>query len=88
MPHRLVRWALLATPVIVLAERTWALRWMSDDGFINLRIVSQLVHGHGPVFNIGERVETSTSPLWVFVLAAGFTVVCVCACVSCNRTRR
>jgi hypothetical protein len=69
--HRFVRWALLAIPVIVLAERAWALRWMSDDGFINLRVVSQLVHGHGPVFNIGERVETSTSPLWIFTLATG-----------------
>jgi arabinofuranosyltransferase len=69
--HRIVRWGLLATPVIILVERAWALRWMSDDGFINLRVVSQLVNGHGPVFNIGERVETSTSPFWIFMLATG-----------------
>jgi arabinofuranosyltransferase len=32
---------------------------------------SQLVYGHGPVFNVGERVETSTSPLWIFILFLG-----------------
>jgi arabinofuranosyltransferase len=44
---------------------------MSDDGFINLRVVRQITSGHGPVFNAGERVEASTSPLWTFVLTAG-----------------
>jgi arabinofuranosyltransferase len=42
---------------------------MSDDGYINLRIVWNVVHGHGPVFNVGERVEVGTSPLWIAVLA-------------------
>jgi arabinofuranosyltransferase len=69
--HRLIRWALLAAPVIVLAERAWARRSMQDDGFIHLRVVSNVVHGNGPVFNVGERVEASTSPLWVFFLAVG-----------------
>jgi arabinofuranosyltransferase len=69
--HRLLRWALLAAPVFILAERAWARRSMSDDGFINLRVVSQIVHGNGPVFNIGERAEASTSPLWIYTLSVG-----------------
>jgi len=69
--HRLTRWALLALPVAVLAERAWSRRWMSDDGFINLRVVRQITSGHGPVFNAGERVEAATSPLWVFLLTLG-----------------
>jgi len=48
---------------------------MSDDGFINLRIVDQLTSGHGPVFNQGERVEAATSPLWIYVLTAADLVV-------------
>jgi arabinofuranosyltransferase len=44
---------------------------MSDDGFINLRVVSQIQAGHGPVFNVGERVEATTSPLWVLLLTIG-----------------
>lgn len=65
----LVQRAVLAVPVVVLAVGAWSYRYISDDGFINLRVVSQLVHGNGPVFNAGERVEAVTSPLWVGVLA-------------------
>lgn len=43
-------------------------RWIHDDGFINLRIVRNLVAGAGPVFNYGERVEAGTSPLWLALL--------------------
>ena len=42
---------------------------MSDDGFIYLRVVRNFVEGHGPVFNVGERVEAATGPMWVGVLA-------------------
>ncbi len=68
-------WALCAVPLVVLAERAWALRWMNDDGFITLRVVDQLMDGHGPVFNPGERVEAATSVLWVATLAAGDLVL-------------
>ncbi len=61
-------WLLFALPLVVLAVGSWRYRWMSDDGFINLRVVRQIQDGHGPVFNAGERVEASTSPLWVAVL--------------------
>src|SRR5438034_9602576 len=67
----LVAAALLAIPVVVLALGAWNYRWMADDGFINLRIVKQIEAGHGPVFNVGERVEASTSPLWIGLLLAG-----------------
>lgn len=44
-------------------------RWMSDDGYIVLRVAENLVSGHGPVFNPGERVEAVTSPLWLLIVA-------------------
>jgi arabinofuranosyltransferase len=71
----LICFAIALVPIVVLAIQGWDRRWMSDDGFINLRVVDQLLHGHGPVFNAGERVEASTSPLWVLLLAATRTVV-------------
>jgi arabinofuranosyltransferase len=74
-PGAVLSWGLAAVPVAVLAERAWALRWMNDDGFITLRVVDELLDGHGPVFNAGERVEASTSVLWVLVLALGDTVL-------------
>jgi len=66
----LLRAAAFAAPVVALAWAGWSRRWMSDDGFVNLRVVDQIAHGNGPVFNAGERVEASTSPLWILVLAA------------------
>jgi len=44
-------------------------RWMSEDGFHYLRIAEQIQHGHGPVFNADQRVESATSPTWVWILA-------------------
>jgi len=74
MRHRVVSWVIVTLPILVLAERGWSRRHMSDDGYIHLRVVKQLLAGHGPVFNVGERVEASTSPLWVFILAVADVV--------------
>ena len=46
----------------------WQRRWMSDDGLIVLRTVRNLLAGNGPVFNVGERVETNTSTLWQYLI--------------------
>lgn len=59
---------LFAAPIGLFAFAAWSQRWMSDDGFIYLRVVDQLRAGNGPVFNPGERVEATTSPLWVALL--------------------
>ncbi len=48
---------------------------MTDDGFINLRVARMILDGHGPVFNVGERVEATTSTLWVWLIAAGDIVL-------------
>lgn len=58
----------IMVPIICFAVVAWQHRWMSDDGFINARVVDQIFAGHGPVFNQGERVEAVTSPGWVAVL--------------------
>ena len=39
-----------------------------DDTYITLRYAHNLASGHGPVFNIGERVEGYSCPIWVFGL--------------------
>ena len=40
-----------------------------DDAFILLRYAENLAAGHGPVFNVGERVEGFTSPAMVGIEA-------------------
>ena len=44
--------------------------WMSDDAFFTFRTISNFAAGHGLVWNVGERVQIYTHPLWMFVLAA------------------
>lgn len=46
----------------------WTHRWMADDAFIDVRVVNNVLAGHGPVYNVGERVEAYTNPLWVLLL--------------------
>jgi arabinofuranosyltransferase len=66
-------WPVLLTlvPAVMIGVGGWVHRWTDEDAFINFRIVSQIVSGHGPVFNAGERVEAFTSPLWLAILVVG-----------------
>ena len=57
--------ALLVTTVV------WHYAWLSDDSFITLRYVSNTLMGYGPVFNVGERVQGYTHPLWFVLLLLG-----------------
>lgn len=66
--------ALLGATVLAYGVLIWQRRWISDDGLIFLRTVRQVLEGHGPVFNVGERVEANTSTVWTVVLL-GLAVV-------------
>jgi len=44
--------------------------WVSDDAIITFRSLENFLHGYGLVFNIGERVQTFTHPLWFLIQAA------------------
>ena len=59
---------LLALPAVVIGVRGWQRRWISDDGWINMRVLQQWEAGNGPVYNAGERVEVGTSTLWLWTL--------------------
>ena len=61
-------YGLLAVVAVIHLALAWQRRWVQEDGFINIRVASQVLAGHGPVFNIGERVEAFTSPLWLATL--------------------
>lgn len=61
--------------VSVLAVSTAAVvfhyAWVSEDSFITFRYVSNTLDGFGPVFNVGERVQGFTHPLWFTLLVLG-----------------
>ena len=43
--------------------------WMSDDAHITLRTIRNFLAGVGLRWNLVERVQSYTHPLWLFVLS-------------------
>ncbi|MEV0121937.1 hypothetical protein AB0I16_10375 [Streptomyces sp. NPDC050703] len=62
------RVGLCLLPALAVAVAGFQRRWMSDDGHIYVRTVRQVLAGNGPVFNAGERAESSTGTLWQWLL--------------------
>lgn len=60
-----VRLALIAALAVV----AWTNRFIQDDAFISFRYAQNLVDGHGLVWNVGEKVEGFTNPLWTLLVA-------------------
>jgi arabinofuranosyltransferase len=65
----------VVVPVVIVLVGAWLYRWVDEDAFINFRIIDNLLAGHGLVFNVGERVEVDSDPLWLFTLTALHEVV-------------
>lgn len=47
---------------------TYRKAWLSDDAFISLRTVTNVLNGYGLRWNVDERVQAFTHPLWLFFL--------------------
>ena len=58
----------LITAMLVLGSILVRNLWISDDSFITMRVVDNFLHGYGLVWNVGERVQVFTHPLWLFLL--------------------
>ena len=46
--------------------------WLSDDCYITLRVVRNFVEGEGLRWNLDERVQVYTHPLWMFCLSISY----------------
>ncbi len=73
------RWPGLPIWVVIVAVTGFAAvatmnAWISDDAYITLRTVDNLVHGLGARWNIGERVQAYTHPLWLLLLAGPYAI--------------
>jgi arabinofuranosyltransferase len=44
--------------------------WVCDDAYITFRTVDNFVNGYGLTWNVAERVQAYTHPLWMFLLSA------------------
>ena len=57
---------ILASSFVINGTRYYVL---FDDAMISMRYAYNLAHGNGLVWNVGERVEGFTNPLWVVYMA-------------------
>jgi arabinofuranosyltransferase len=44
--------------------------WLSDDAYITFRTIDNFLNGYGLTWNVAERVQVYTHPLWMFLLSA------------------
>ncbi|MBN1993671.1 MAG: glycosyltransferase family 39 protein [Anaerolineae bacterium] len=62
---------ILALGLLGLATGWWARIIILDDALITYRVAENLAYGRGFVYNVGERVQVTTTPLYALVLAVG-----------------
>lgn len=43
--------------------------WLSDDSYITFRTIDNFINGFGLTWNVTERVQSYTHPLWMFLLS-------------------
>ena len=77
---RLIQWAkkrpvelaiFISLAMIGLAVGLWIKHIILDDALITFRVAENLAYGRGFVYNVGERVQVTTTPLYAMILAAG-----------------
>ncbi|MCG3196249.1 MAG: hypothetical protein GHCLOJNM_00721 [bacterium] len=47
--------------------------WLCDDAYITLRTVDNFTHGFGLRWNIADRVQAYTHPLWMFLISSVYS---------------
>lgn len=57
--------ALLGVFFVLVLRRAW----LSDDAYITFRTIDNLVNGYRLTWNVTERVQAYTHPLWMFLLS-------------------
>ncbi len=68
--HKIVLGAIYGLAAVVLARNAW----LSDDAYITLRTVDNFTNGFGLRWNIDERVQAFTSPLWTLILSIPYFI--------------
>jgi arabinofuranosyltransferase len=66
--------AVLAALVVLFAVVVVRTAWLSEDAYFTFRSVENWVYGYGARWNVNERVQAYTHPLWFALLSALFFV--------------
>lgn len=67
---KLIRWAVVLFFAAVVVRSAW----LSDDAYITFRTVDNFRHGYGLTWNVDERVQAYTHPLWMLVLIGAHSI--------------
>jgi arabinofuranosyltransferase len=73
--RRLTIATLTGISVVVLLALYGYWNIQQDDSYIFYSYAKNLANGHGYVFNVGERVNATTSPLYTLLLAVAQTIL-------------
>ena len=63
---------LFVVAIVTFTYLFFANAWVGDDAYITLRSVDNFVHGYGLRWNVHERVQVFTHPLWMLLCSAAF----------------
>ncbi|MCW8983974.1 MAG: hypothetical protein OQK55_01425 [Thermoanaerobaculales bacterium] len=66
--QRHLAWTLFALVICIFAWLVIRDAWLCDDAFITLRVVDNFHNDYGLRWNVVERVQVFTHPLWCLVL--------------------
>jgi arabinofuranosyltransferase len=65
---------ILAGALLVLVAAVVRAAWLSDDAYITLRTIDNFWHGFGLRWNILDRVQVYTHPLWMILVGSAYGV--------------
>ena len=68
--HRTGGLVLLAVYVLIVLQDSF----VTEDAMITLRTVDNFVNGYGLRWNINERLQVFTHPLWMFVMSVFYSI--------------
>jgi len=69
-----VRNGILAAGAVAVFLRMASEAWIGEDAFITFRTIDNFVKGYGLRWNVDERVQVFTHPLWMLVNAAVYAI--------------
>jgi arabinofuranosyltransferase len=70
-PTRLLGYGLAALVVVLFVEHAF----VCDDAFITFRVLDNFLSGYGLRWNVHERVQAYTHPLWLFVNLPAYQII-------------
>src|SRR5262245_1313843 len=63
-----MHWILLFAALVAVGIVLIRTAWVCDDAYITFRTIDNFLHGFGLRWNVAERVQSFTHPLWLILL--------------------